>query len=72
MLGWNLSVYRQADNRTSPATKESATNARLAVWQTGVGGLTWLDELVKEGKAINLGGNGYPDRYIAWRSTWSR
>ena len=27
MLGWNLSVYRQADNRTSPATKESATNA---------------------------------------------
>jgi hypothetical protein len=38
---------------------------RLAVWQTGLGRLDWVYELVKAGKAINLGGNGYPCRYTA-------
>jgi hypothetical protein len=28
-----------------------------------MGGLDWLDELVKESKAIYLGGNGYPCLY---------
>jgi hypothetical protein len=37
----------------------------VAVWQTGLGGLDWLDDLVKAGKAIDLGGNGYPNRYTA-------
>ena len=39
------------------------TLRRLAVWQTGLGGLEWLDELVKAGRAVDLGGNGYPRRY---------
>ena len=30
---------------------------------TSVFGLDWLDQLVKEGKATDLGGNGYPNRY---------
>jgi hypothetical protein len=37
----------------------------LAVWQTGLGGLAWFSELVQQGKAIDLGGNGYPCRYTA-------
>jgi len=65
MLGWHISLYRQIDNGAAPATADSPTGTRLAVWQTGLGGLDWIEELVKEGKAINLGGNGYPCRYTA-------
>jgi hypothetical protein len=65
MLGWHVSVYRQPDGASSPATFESREGARLAVWQTDVGGLDWLIELAKQGKAIDLGGNGYPSRFTA-------
>jgi hypothetical protein len=65
MLGWHISVYRQTNGGASPATAESPEGARLAVWQTGLGGLEWIDELVKAGRAIDLGGNGYPCRYTA-------
>lgn len=65
MLGWHISIYRQADGGLSPATAESAKDIRLAVWQTGLGGLDWILELVEAGKAIDLGGNGYPCQYTA-------
>ena len=68
MLGWHISVYRQKDGGGSPATAESAESGegtRLAVWQTGVDGLDWLRELVKEGKVVDLGGNGYPSLFTA-------
>ena len=65
MLGWHVSVYRQPDGGHSPATFESPHGARIAVWQTDVDGLDWLDELVKQSKAINIGGSGYPNRYTA-------
>jgi len=65
MLGWHISVYRQADNRAAPATTKSRKGARLAVWQAGWDGLKWIGELASEGKAIDLGGNGYPCSYTA-------
>ena len=65
MLGWHISVYRLADGGQSPATPQSSMGARLAVWQTGWRGLDWLNELVADGKCIDLGGNGYPNRYTA-------
>jgi hypothetical protein len=65
MLGWNFSVYKQRDDGASPATAQSQHGPCLAEWQTGLGGRDWLEELVKAGKAINLGGNGYPCRYTA-------
>ena len=65
MLGWNIGVFKQRDDGASPATAESQHGTRLAVWQTGLGGRDWLEELVRAGKAINLGGNGYPCRYTA-------
>lgn len=65
MLGWNVSVYRQKDGGHSPATDESTISARLAVWQTGDGGLDWLCDLAKAGKATNLGGDGYPNTFTA-------
>lgn len=36
----------------------------MAVWQT-FGLLKWIDEIVEQGKAIHLGGDGYPLRYTA-------
>ena len=65
MLGWHISIYRQLDDGTSPASLESPEGERLAVWQTGLGGLDWLEELVNAGLALVLGGNGYPCRYTA-------
>jgi hypothetical protein len=65
MLGWNIGVYMQRGDGASPATAKSQHGARLAVWQTGHDGLDWLDELVKNGKEISLGGSGYPCRYTA-------
>lgn len=65
MLGWHISVYRQRDGGVTPAIPKSPEGRRLAVWQTGLGGLDWLNELVKAGKAIDLGGDGYPCRYTA-------
>lgn len=64
MLGWNISVYRLEQGAVRATTK-SPTGVRLAVWQTGLDGLDWIDELVKQGKAMNLGGNGYPCRFTA-------
>lgn len=55
MLGWHISVYRQAIDRSNPATPEADQGDRIAVWQTGIGGRDWLDELVTHGDAINLG-----------------
>ena len=65
MLGWHISIYSQKDGGQAAPTAESPEGTRLAVWQTGSGGLDWLDELVKSGKAISLGGNGYPTRFTA-------
>jgi hypothetical protein len=65
MLGWHVSIYRQADGGGSPAKDRETDAARIAVWQTGWNGLEWLDELVRAGKAVDLGGNGYPSRYTA-------
>jgi hypothetical protein len=65
MLGYQVSIYRQRDEGASPATAESLEGTRVAVWQTGIGGLDWLVELEKAGKAIFLGGSGYPCRFTA-------
>jgi hypothetical protein len=65
MIGWHISIYRQRDGGSSPAEFETLEGARLAVWQTSWGGLGWFDELVKQDKAIDLGGSGYPLRYTA-------
>jgi hypothetical protein len=42
------------------ATAESEPGSRIAVWQTGAGGLEWLDTLANQGNAIGLLGNVYP------------
>lgn len=65
MLGWQIGVYRLTDGGKGPAKLSSPAGTRLAAWETSVGGLDWLDELVTEGKALDIGGDGYPCRYTA-------
>src|SRR5262245_14586045 len=65
MLGWHISVYRQQNDGSSPATPEDAHGTRLAAWQTGLAGLDWIYELVEQKKAIDYGGNGYPMAFTA-------
>jgi hypothetical protein len=63
MLGWHISVYRLSAESASAAAYDAPDRQRLAVWQTGSNGLRWLVELVELGKAKDLGGGGYPQRY---------
>lgn len=56
MLGWQIIIR-----------KESAETS-LASWTAGLGGTDWLDDLVRNNKAKNLGGNGYPNNYSAQAS----
>ena len=56
MLGYDVSVYKQSI--------KSESESRVAGWQTGIRGLDWLDELVKEKRAAYLSRNGYPEWYF--------
>ena len=59
MLGWEVFVYRRI-TRPSPTKSEEVLLAR---WKTALGGIQWLDALVKENKAFGGNGDGYPTYY---------
>ena len=65
MLGWHISIFRQQDGGAEPAATDSPQGARVAVWQTRLSGLDWIDQLCNTGDALSLGGNGYPVWYTA-------
>ena len=49
----------------SPDVPESTDrDTRIATWQTGLGGLKWLDELVSSGRAASTSRGGYPETYL--------
>lgn len=56
MLGWEVFVYRHS---------EATDGNLLARWRSSSFGVSWLDLLVKEGTALDLGGSGYPCIYKA-------
>jgi hypothetical protein len=60
MLGWEFFVTRQ---RQGGPIESGAKGQPLARWMAGLGGTKWIDDLVAEGTATDLGGNGYPCRY---------
>jgi hypothetical protein len=57
MLGWDVYVYRQS------GTMRESKRFLLARWSTNVFGIRWIDDLVKNKQAADLGGDGYPCRY---------
>jgi hypothetical protein len=62
MIGYSISVYEFVEGMD--ITSISNHNEALATWTSGgFDGLDWIDNLVSEGKAEDLGGNGYPDYY---------
>jgi hypothetical protein len=61
MIGWSITVFRQTANTMSPAVAESPLGSQLAGWSAAR--LDWINELVFAQKAIDLGGNGYPQLY---------
>lgn len=65
VLGWHISVYRQAEGGASPASWGDDLGARLAVWQGPVGALGWIKALLADQRAVMIGGNGYPFQYSA-------
>lgn len=65
MLGWHIKVMRQTNGGQAPARLYDKGGDMLAVWQTPLEGINWIDRLVKEGSALNLGGCGYPTIYTA-------
>lgn len=80
MWGWMISVYRFADpsglksltaSDPSPLAHDVAADVvsrdlstAVAVWQTGLGGLDWIQVLVDMGQAVSLPSNGYPSRFL--------
>jgi hypothetical protein len=35
-----------------------------STWQTGLGGIDWLDPLVSSGRAASMSHGGYPETYL--------
>ncbi len=62
MLGWDISIWRQID---PPSTAARERRGFIAGWETTLEGIKWLNALVAEGKAVDLGGDGYPLTYKA-------
>ena len=65
MLGSNISVYKLQNGAERPQSMDPPAAGRLAVWQTGTGGLNWINDLVKKGHAVHLGGWAYPSEWAA-------
>lgn len=64
MIGYSISVYELVEGMD--ITSISNDNEALATWTSGgFDGLDWIDNLVSEAKAEDLGGNGYPIYYKA-------
>ena len=63
MLGYWIVVSTQPpEERVAIIDRKKSV---LAEWETGVGGIRWLEKLVEEGKATKLRGDGYPNRYTS-------
>lgn len=62
MLGYWLVVSTQTPEQRDSG--DGRKEAVLAEWETGVGGIDWIEKLVEEGKATRLRGDGYPNRYV--------
>lgn len=62
MIGYSISVYEFIEGMD--ITSISNDNEALATWTSGgFDGLDWIDNLVSQAKAEDLGGNGYPFYY---------
>ncbi len=61
MLGWWISIYKQADLENAEKAAQRKEH-RLATWECAINGIHWLEALVETGLATK-NGDGYPYRY---------
>jgi len=62
MIGYSISVYEFIEGMD--ITSISNENEALVTWSSsGFNGLDWIDNLVSQAKAEDLGGDGYPFYY---------
>lgn len=60
MIGYTIFVYKFIEGMDITKTKEKA----FLTWSSGgFDGLDWIDNLVSQAKAEDLGGDGYPFYY---------
>jgi len=60
-----LLVKLSADTNREALRNALVTGEKLAVWQADVDGLAWVNELVKDTRALQLAFNGYPNLFVA-------
>ena len=63
MLGWKICIHRHVPEPYSLTTRLTNETV-IATWVVGLGGLDWLNELVKGGKAEDFCCGVYPDVYL--------
>lgn len=64
MIGFQVRIYRLQAG-ASPELDDPDEDLLFATWMTGFRGLDWIEALVKQGRAVDLGGDGYPFKYSA-------
>jgi hypothetical protein len=65
MLGWQVYINRRPIRGDFVPEALLDDETLIATWLTGIDGLSWLHDLVKDGYAVDLGGSGYPCRFTA-------
>ena len=64
-LGWRLVILAMTPEECDQADSEKRSAAVVAQWEAGIQGLSWLEQLSADTKAVKVGGSGYPTRYTA-------
>ncbi|KXU39249.1 hypothetical protein AXE65_09230 [Ventosimonas gracilis] len=62
MLGWWIVISTLSPEEMDIPRDNTAT---LAHWEVSIGGIDWLDQLTRQGKAQQLRKDGYPSRWQA-------
>ena len=65
MIGWMIIVSSQTPEERDAEDLEARREAVLAQWEVGPGGIDWIEDLARAGKAEKRHGSGYPNRYVA-------
>ncbi|MEV7603659.1 hypothetical protein AB0O91_40440 [Kitasatospora sp. NPDC089797] len=64
MLSYVISMTKMDPEEFARATPEARRAQLLGVWEIGVLGLDWLEDLVTAERAEKLADGGFPHRYV--------
>lgn len=58
MLGWHIIVFPEGGSGRYDSPDV------VCRWETGLGGTSWLEQMVENHRALKVNGSGYPCAYI--------